>query len=133
MSRCHNPSDSTGESSISHMRGRINTQANREPGPSRRGTLIYSERPPDDSQNEQPEDDQDPSSVSGSSSAAVPLPTPDSSGVPDLSSTRGPPFDPVSDQHHREVTHDTDIQLVILVDGKNKGDFIQLRSSVKVC
>ena len=133
MSRCHKPSDSTGESSVGHMGGGINTQANSEPGPSRRGTSIYSERPPDDSRNEQPEGDEDPSSVSGPSSAAVPLPTPHSSGVPDLSSTRGPPFDPVANRHQREVTHHTDIQLGILVDGKNKGDFIRLRSVVKVC
>lgn len=47
---------------------------------------------------------------------------------------RCPPDPPVpeADPHHREITHDTDIRLKILVDGKDKGDFIKLETSVKV-
>ena len=84
--RCHKPSDSAGNSSVGHMSGEINTPAESEPGPSRQGTSIHSDRP-----NKQP-------------------------GGGD-----------------GEITHDTEIHLGILFDDKNKGDFIQLFSSVKVC
>ena len=83
--RCHKPSDSAGNSSVGHMSGEINTPAESEPGPSRQGTSIHSDRP-----NKQP-------------------------GGGD-----------------GEITHDTEIHLGILFDDKNKGDFIQLFSSVKV-
>jgi len=45
-----------------------------------------------------------------------------------------PPDPPVPEEcvHHREITHDTLIRLKILVDGKDKGDFLHLQTSVKV-
>lgn len=134
MLRCHKPSQSTGESSVGDKSGEINTPAKREPGPSRQGLSIRNERLPDDLQNDQPEEDhEDPSSISGTSSAADPLSTPDPSAVQNTSSTPGPPSVPATDPYHREITHDTNIHLGLLVDGKSKGDFIELWSSVKVC
>jgi hypothetical protein len=48
---------------------------------------------------------------------------------------RCPPDPPIpeADPHQREITHDTDIRLKILIDGQDKGDFIKLQTSVKVC
>ena len=49
---------------------------------------------------------------------------------------RGDPPDPPApdvDMHLREVTHDTYVRLKILVDGEDKGDFLELETSVKVC
>ena len=43
----------------------------------------------------------------------------------------GPPT-PGADMNPREITHDTDIKLRILIDGKDKGDFVELETSVKV-
>jgi hypothetical protein len=47
---------------------------------------------------------------------------------------RRPPPAPAldGDLHHREVTHDTDICLKISVDGKDKGNFLEFETSVKV-
>jgi hypothetical protein len=39
---------------------------------------------------------------------------------------------PGADLQDREITHDTDICLEILVDGKDKEDFLHLLTSVKV-
>jgi hypothetical protein len=46
-----------------------------------------------------------------------------------------PPNPPAqeADMPQREVKHDTQIQLKNLVDGKNKGDFHRLQTSIKVC
>jgi hypothetical protein len=43
------------------------------------------------------------------------------------------PPDPDADMHLLEVTHDTDIRLKILVNSEDKGDFLELETSVKVC
>jgi hypothetical protein len=43
------------------------------------------------------------------------------------------PPDPDADMHLLEVTHDTNIRLKILVNSKDKGDFLELETSVKVC
>jgi hypothetical protein len=39
---------------------------------------------------------------------------------------------PKAGPHHREVTHDTDITLKILVDGEDRGHFLEFQTSVKV-
>jgi len=44
-----------------------------------------------------------------------------------------PPGMPEAEPHRREITHDTDIRLKILIDGTDKGDFLELETSVKVC
>ena len=40
---------------------------------------------------------------------------------------------PEADPHLREITHDTDIRLKILVNGEDRGDFLELETSIKVC
>ena len=133
MLRCHKPCESARECSVDHTSGEINMLANYEPGPSHQGTSIYPERPPDHPSNVQPEEEDDDPSVSGASSAAVPLSILDPSGVPDISSAPGPPSIPATNLYHNEITHDTNIHLGILIDNIKKGHFIQFLSSVKVC
>lgn len=109
MLRYHQSSNPEGESSGSQTHGKINTM--REHGGSRHGMSTQcSKRLPDrdDHPDDHPEDNdggRDP---------------PDSSAL-------------YAEMHHREITHDTEIHLKILVDGKDRGDFLRLQTSVKVC
>jgi hypothetical protein len=106
MFRSCGSSNFDGESSGSQTNEKVDVRARGENGPSKQGNI----RPPgrDGYTDEQSEDDDD---------------------------KRPPPDRPAPevDPCHREVTHDTDIRLKILNDGQDKGDFIELETSVKVC
>ena len=91
----------------------------------------------DDHLDEQSEDDDDsrrppylPSSVSSCTADQLSAPDPsfasDAPNDPDAS----PPS--AADPSHKIITHDTDVSLVILVNGEDKDDFLRLRTSVMV-
>ncbi|KIM71710.1 hypothetical protein PILCRDRAFT_93742 [Piloderma croceum F 1598] len=106
--KCYQSSHLSGEPSGSQTKGKTDVIAKRECGSSTSTQRKKWLPGRDDHQDEQPEDEDDD----------------DGRRPPD------PPI-PEADPHHREITHDTDIRLKILVDGKDKGDFIKLETSVK--
>ncbi|KIM88029.1 hypothetical protein PILCRDRAFT_269116 [Piloderma croceum F 1598] len=100
-----------GESSGSRTGEKSTPRAKDERGNSRHGTSMQRKRHPGHLDG-QPEEDED-----------------------DVDDRRSPldSLDPEAESHQREITHDTDILLKILVDGTYKGDFIELETSVKNC
>src|ERR1700691_8429 len=138
MLRHHESSNSGEESSDSQTNGQHIARENSEQDTSCLSTSTP--QPPDryDNPNEPPEGDDrrrlpDPYSVADPSAAPDPSSSPGTLSSPDPSSAPNPPPAPESYPRRHEITHDTNICLKILLDSEDKGHFLELQTSVKVC
>jgi hypothetical protein len=102
-------SNPDGGSSSSQMSGQITTRARGKHSAHQSSSAKRRKGLPDHHPDEQPEEDDD----------------------YDERPPPGPPA-PDTDMRPKEITHDTDIKLHILIDGQDKGDFVELETSVKV-
>jgi hypothetical protein len=129
--RYHESSSPVDEFSISHTNSQPSARSNSGQEGSHHSTST--QRPPGR--------DDNPNELSGDGDDRRHLPDtfyiPDQSNVPDLSSpdpssAPNPSYPPDPDSFHREITHDTNICLKILLNGTDKGHFLELQTSVKV-
>jgi len=128
MLRHHESFNTGGESSSSQMNRSNNARENSEQETFSQGTSAQFPSSLDDNLEEQSEDDNrtNSPSVPGSPCDADLLPTPDSMFGPD------PSYDPAAVPCHQPIIHDTEICLDLRINGKDKGEFLRLRTSVMV-
>jgi hypothetical protein len=133
LCRYHESSNPGEESSVSRPINGHSARANSEQGSSLHSTSTQRAHGRGDNPNGQSEVDDDrrhppdPFSASDPSTASDPTSSQSSSSPPNPSS------DPDTDSQPREISHDTNISLEILLDGNSKGHFLELQTSVKVC